>query len=497
MIKKVLIANRGEIAVRIIRACRELGLSTVAVYSEVDRSALHVRLADEAYLLGPAPAAESYLRGDRIIDVARQSGADAIHPGYGFLAERPDFAQTVIDAGLAFVGPPPRAIAAMGDKVNARRMMKRAGVPVVPGTEDGLTDAQALAAAGTVGFPLLVKPSAGGGGKGMRRVDALADLPAALEAARREARNAFGDDTLYLERLVEGARHIEIQVLADKHGHVIHLGERECSMQRRHQKVLEEAPSVAVTPELRQRMGTAAVAAARAVGYESSGTVEFLLDPGGEFYFLEMNTRLQVEHPITELVTGVDLVKQMLRLAGGRHLRIRQEDVEWTGHAIECRINAEDPFSNFMPSTGRVTAHIEPTGPGVRVDSGLYVGAEVSLYYDPLLAKVIVWAENRPAAILRMRRALREYRIVGVKTTIPLHQQIVDATQFIGGTYDTSYLVESAAMQHHEGRDFDRVAAIAATLLAHHRRGEVINSLAPAGGVSSWKLTGRREAMRR
>jgi acetyl-CoA carboxylase, biotin carboxylase subunit len=497
MIKKVLVANRGEIAVRIIRACRELGLATVAVYSDVDRTALHVRLADEAYAIGPAVAADSYLVADRIVDVARRSGANAVHPGYGFLAERADFAQAVVDAGLVFVGPTPSAIAAMGDKVNARRRMIAAGVPVVPGTDSGLSDAEALAAGREVGYPLLVKASAGGGGKGMRRVDRAEDMPPALDATRREARKAFGDDTLYIERLVEDARHVEFQVLADRRGHVIHLGERECSMQRRHQKVLEEAPSVAITPELREQMGAAAVAAARAVGYESAGTVEFLLDRSGRFYFLEMNTRLQVEHPITELVTGIDLVKQMLRIAGGRQLKIQQSEVEWTGHAIECRINAEDPFASFVPSTGRITAYIEPSGPGVRVDSALYEGAEVSLYYDPLLAKLIVWAENRAAAILRMRRALSEYRIVGVKTTIPLHQQIMGATQFISGNYDTRYLTEVFAMKHAEGRDFDQVAAIAATLLAHQRRGEVLNQLAPAGGASVWKQSGRREALRR
>jgi acetyl-CoA carboxylase biotin carboxylase subunit len=497
MIKKVLIANRGEIAVRIIRACRELGLETVAVYSDVDRTALHVRHASEAYPIGPAPAAESYLRADRLIDVARLSGADAIHPGYGFLAERPGFARAVSDAGLVFIGPPAEAIAIMGEKTSARQVMTDAGVPVVPGTSSALTDDEAVDAAREVGFPLLIKASAGGGGKGMRRVDDPADMRAALAAARRESLKAFGDDSVYLERLVVGARHIEIQVLADKHGNVIHLGERECSIQRRHQKVLEECPSPAVSPELRASMGETAVAAARAVGYVSAGTVEFLLDKDGQYYFLEMNTRLQVEHPITEFVTGIDLVKQMLRIAGGRALRITQDEIEMNGHAIECRINAEDPFSNFMPSTGSVTAHTEPSGPGVRVDSSLYVGAEVSLFYDPLLAKLVVWAESRPAAILRTRRALREYRIVGVKTTIPLHQQIVDATQFISGNYDTRYLEELFAMENREGRDFDRVAAIAATLLAHKRRGEVINQLAPAGGPNAWKMFGRRQGMRR
>ena len=499
MLKKVLIANRGEIAVRIIRACHELGLETVAVYSEADRTAMHVRQATEAYFIGPPPAAESYLRADAIIDIAKQSGADAIHPGYGFLSERADFAEAVTSAGLSFVGPPPEAIRVMGDKVSSRQAMIAAGVPVVPGTEKGLSDQEALEIAPEIGFPLLIKASAGGGGKGMRRVDNIDELPAAVDAARREASKAFGDDTVYLERLVVNARHVEIQVLADGQGNVIHLGERECSLQRRHQKVLEECPSPAVTPEIREKMGSAAVEAAKAVNYKSAGTVEFLLDASGEFFFLEMNTRLQVEHPVTELVTGVDLVKQMLRIAGGRKLRLKQSDIEWTGHAIECRINAEDPFNNYLPSTGRIIDIVEPTGPGVRVDSAVYEGAEVSLYYDPMLAKLIVYGETRPAAILRMRRALSEYRIVGIKTSIPLHQHIVDTTQFIGGHYDTSYLETSFEMKPDAEQEAERqkVAAIVATLLAHKHRAEVINRLAPAGGPSEWKQYGRRAGLRR
>ena len=492
---KVLIANRGEIAVRIIRACQELGHETVAVYSDVDRTALHVRLADEAFLLGPAAASQSYLRGDRILDVAARCGVDAVHPGYGFLAENADFAQAVADAGLIFVGPPPSAIRSMGDKVRARQAMIAAKVPVVPGTAKGLTDDEAIAAAEGVGFPLLIKASAGGGGKGMRRVDAPDELPDALASARREARNSFGDDTVYLERMIEHARHVEIQVLADSHGNVIHLGERECSLQRRHQKVLEECPSPAVSPELRDKMGAAAVAAAAAVGYVSAGTVEFLLDAASEeFFFLEMNTRLQVEHPVTEMVTGVDLVKQMLRIAQGRKLRMTQEDIEWTGHAIECRINAENPFNFFLPSTGRITSLYEPSGPGVRVDGALYEGYEVGLSYDSLVAKLIVRGENRPDAILRMRRALDEYRIAGIKTTIPLHQKLMDMTQFISGFYDTSYLETHFRMEPADDGDFDRIAAIVATMLAHKHRSEAINRLAPAG-PSEWKRLGRRRAM--
>jgi len=384
----------------------------------------------------------------------------------------------------------------MGDKVRSRQAMIAAGVPVVPGTSEGLSDAEVLAQAPGIGFPVLIKASAGGGGKGMRRVDRAEDLPDALAAARRESQKAFGDDTVYLEKLVEGARHVEIQVLGDQHGHVIHLGERECSMQRRHQKVLEECPSPAVTPELREQMGAAAVAAAKAVGYYSAGTCEFLLDGNGrDFYFLEMNTRLQVEHPVTEVVTGVDLVKHMLRIALGRKLRLRQDQVEWVGHAIECRINAEDPFHQFLPSTGRVTSLQEPSGPGVRVDSALYEGYDVSLYYDPMVAKLIVRGQNRPDAILRMRRALAEYRIAGIRTTIPLHQRLMDMTQFISGAYDTGYLEQHFRMSHIEGRDLDRVAAITATLLAHQHRSDAINRLAPERD-NEWKRFGRRSGMR-
>jgi len=497
MIRKVLIANRGEIAVRIIRACRELGLDTVAVYSDADRTSLHVRRAREAYRIGPAPAAESYLNIGTLIDVARRSGAGAVHPGYGFLAERADFAAAVMDAGLAWVGPPPEAIEIMGGKIRSREAMLRAGVPVVPGTVEALADDGAEAAAAEVGYPLMIKASAGGGGKGLRRVDHPSGLRAGLEAARRESLKAFGDDEVYLERAIEGARHLEIQVLADNHGHTIHLGERECSMQRRHQKVLEECPAPFATPELRSRMGQAAVAAARAVGYQNAGTVEFLLDPGGGFYFLEMNTRLQVEHPVTEMVTGVDLVKQQLRLAGGRQLRLVQEEIAWSGHAIEARINAEDPYNQFLPSTGRIAAHIEPTGPGVRVDSSLYEGLDVGLYYDSLLAKLVVWAENRAAAILRMRRALDEYRIAGVKTTIPLHQKIVDTTQFISGSYHTDFLSEAFVTEVRDDPALTRAAVIGATLLAHQRHGMVISHLAPAKGPSEWKLHGRRARMLR
>ena len=376
MFSKVLIANRGEIAVRILRACRELGMETVAVFSDADRQALHVRYADEAYRLGAAPARESYLRGERIIEIALKSGANAIHPGYGFLAERADFAQACLDAGLAFIGPKPSAIAAMGDKAVARATVTRAGVPVVPGTEGegSLRDEELLAMAPGIGFPLLVKASAGGGGKGMREVRDLAEMPGLLHAARREAEASFGDGNVYLEKLVEGARHIEIQILADTHGNAIHLGERECSIQRRHQKLLEECPSPFIDEDeaMRQRMGDVAVRAAQAVGYVNAGTIEFLVDKDKNFYFLEMNTRLQVEHPVTEMVTGVDIVKEQIRIARGRQLRYTQENIVINGWAIECRINAEDPYNNFLPSTGQISHIWPPTGPGVRVDTGVY-----------------------------------------------------------------------------------------------------------------------------
>ncbi|RME11219.1 MAG: acetyl-CoA carboxylase biotin carboxylase subunit, partial [Ardenticatenia bacterium] len=390
MFQKVLIANRGEIAVRIIRACQELGVRTVAVYSDADRKALHVRYADEAYHIGPPPPGESYLRIDKLIDVALRAGADAVHPGYGFLAENATFARAVAEAGLTFIGPSPEAIALMGDKVAARRSAERAGVPLVPGTKGGLSDEELIEAAHRIGFPVMVKAAAGGGGKGMRIVRTPEELPRAIQAARREAKGAFGDDSVYIEKLIEGGRHIEIQILADEHGNVISLGERECSIQRRHQKLLEEAPSPFVDEDLRRRMSETAVALAREVGYANAGTIEFLVDRDKNFYFLEMNTRLQVEHPVTELVTGVDIVKEQLRIASGRRLRYKQEDITMTGWAIEARITAEDPFNNFLPSIGVITRLQEPTGPGVRIESGVFEVFEVSLHYDPMIAKLVV-----------------------------------------------------------------------------------------------------------
>ncbi|MFZ5882793.1 MAG: acetyl-CoA carboxylase biotin carboxylase subunit [Chloroflexota bacterium] len=502
MFSKVLIANRGEIAVRIIRACRELGIETVAVFSEADRHALHVRYADEAYLLGPAPSRESYLRMDKILDIAKRSGADAIHPGYGFLAEREEFAAACEEMGIAFIGPKPSAIAAMGDKMTARNTVMAAGVPVVPGTEGegALSNEELLAVAPQIGFPLLIKATAGGGGKGMREVKSLEEMPALLESARREAESAFGDGNVYLEKLVEGARHIEIQILADTHGNVIHLGERECSLQRRHQKLLEEAPSPELDEELRARMGAVAVKAAQAVNYVNAGTIEFLLDKEHNFYFLEMNTRLQVEHPVTEMVTGIDIVKEQIRIARGRALSYRQEDVRFNGHAIECRINAEDPYNNFMPSTGRITHSILPTGPGVRVDTGVYPGFEITPFYDPMIAKLIVWGETRAQAILRMRRALEEYRIIGVRTNIPFHQTMMDSHRFMGGQYDTRFVEERFSMEDAEEnrKNYDETAALLATLVAHRateRSAQIVQR--NERDTSNWKWVGRWERMHR
>ena len=504
MFNKVLIANRGEIAVRIVRACRELGMQTVAVYSEADRQALHVRLADEAYFIGPAPSRESYLRGDKIIEVALESQAGAIHPGYGFLAERADFAQACMEAGLIFVGPKPSSIAAMGDKAVARATVASSGVPVVPGTEGegALSDDDLLALAPKIGFPLLIKATAGGGGKGMREVEKLEEMPGLLHAARREAEASFGDGNVYLEKLVEGARHIEIQVLADLHGNVIHLGERECSLQRRHQKLLEESPSPFVNDdnELRQRMGAVAVRAAQAVDYVNAGTIEFLVDKDKNFFFLEMNTRLQVEHPVTELVSGLDIVKEQIRIARGRHLRHTQEDVQLSGWAIECRVNAEDPYNNFLPSTGRISHMILPTGPGVRVDTGVYPGFEISPYYDSLISKLIVHGETRGEAILRMRRALEEYKIVGVHTNIPFHQRLMDSHRFMAGQYDTRFVEERFSMESAEEGKEDQadIAAILATLVAHQQTQRAAHIIQRGErDTSNWKWVGRWERMHR
>ena len=504
MFNRVLIANRGEIAVRVIRACRELGIQTIAVYSEADRHALHVRYADEAYLIGPAPSRESYLRGDRILDVARMSNAGAIHPGYGFLAERADFAQACLDQGLAYIGPKPSSIAAMGDKAVARATVSSAGVQVVPGTEGegALRDEELLGIAPKIGFPLLIKATAGGGGKGMREVSNLEEMPELIHSSRREAEASFGDGNVYLEKLVEGARHIEFQILADQFGNTLYLGERECSIQRRHQKLLEESPSIFIgdDDDLRQSMGKVAVRAAQAVGYVNAGTIEFLIDKDKNYFFLEMNTRLQVEHPVTEMVTGIDIVKEQIRIARGRQLRLTQEDVRMNGWAIECRINAEDPFNNFLPSTGKITHVLMPSGPGVRIDTGVFPGFEISPYYDSLISKLIVWGETRAEAILRMRRALEEYKIVGVRTNIPFHQRLMDSHRFMGGQFDTRFIEErfwlDAAETEEESRE--KIAAIISTLVAHQQTQRAANIVKRGSrDTSNWKWVGRWERMHR
>jgi acetyl-CoA carboxylase biotin carboxylase subunit len=469
----------------------------VAVYSDADRNAPHVRFADEAYHIGPPQARESYLVMDKILDVAHRSGADAIHPGYGFLAENAQFAQACYEAGLVFIGPSPHAIKVMGDKITARTTVQAAGVPVVPGTEPGLPEADMLRAAHEMGFPVLVKASAGGGGKGMRPVYDPAQLPDAVSAAKREALAAFGDDTVYLEKMIVEGRHIEIQLLADSLGNVISLGERECSLQRRHQKLIEEAPSFVVDEELRQRMGAIAVEAARAVDYINAGTIEFLMDRDKNFYFLEMNTRLQVEHPVTELVTGVDIVQEQLRIARGRRLSLRQEDVTIKGWAIECRINAEDPYNNYLPSTGTITTSQLPTGPGVRVDTGVFPGIEITPYYDPMISKLICYGNTRGEAVLRMRRALEEYRIGGVRTNIPFHQHMMDSHRFMSGHFDTKFVEERFSMSSREA-PYALEAAILATLAAHEqdqRAGQIVDS--GSDSVNNWKWYNRWERLHR
>ena len=509
MFNKILIANRGEIALRVIRACHEMGIRTVAVYSEADVRAPHVREADEAVLVGPPPSSESYLRGEKIIEAAKLTGAEAIHPGYGFLSEREWFARAVRDAGIVWIGPPAEAIAAMGSKTSARTLAVANGVPVVPGTTEPLANAkEAETVARKFGYPVLLKAAAGGGGKGMRVVSAPKELAGALEAARREAKSAFGDDAVYLEKFVAQPRHVEIQILADTHGTVLSLGERECSVQRRHQKMIEEAPSVAVTPELRKKMGETAVRAARAAGYVNAGTCEFLLDRDGEFYFLEMNTRLQVEHPVTELVTGIDLVQWQLRIAAGERLPFKQEDISPRGWAIECRITSEDASNNFLPSTGRIEHLHLPSGPGVRWDGGIESGSEIGLYYDPLLAKLIVWGANREQAVTRMRRALVDLIIQGVETSRDFHVRVMDDEEFRRGDIDIQWLERRIAsiLERRPAEALIRVAAIAGTLLAERERaaravsGSVSTTDAAAKNgvvaVDSWKQAARLEGLR-
>ncbi|MCE3235917.1 MAG: acetyl-CoA carboxylase, biotin carboxylase [Vampirovibrio sp.] len=434
MFKKVLVANRGEIALRIIRACHELGIKTVAIYSQADEDSLHVQLADEAYCVGPAQSAKSYLNVANIMSVALMSGADAIHPGYGFLAENASFAEICADHQIKFIGPSAHMIRIMGDKATAKKTMADVGVPVVPGLDGTTADAGLVKGwAKHAGYPIIIKATAGGGGKGMRLVTAEEEVETQLEMARSEAKAAFGNDEVYIEKYITNPRHVEFQVLADQYGNVVHLGERDCSIQRRHQKLLEEAPSPVVTSEIRERIGNIILKAIRKIGYEGVGTIELLCDDKLNFYFMEMNTRIQVEHPVTELITGIDLIKEQIRVAAGIPLNITQDDVQFRGHAIECRINAEDPDKNFMPCPGSIDGYVTPGGPGIRVDSHAYPGYKIPPYYDSLVSKLIVWGADRDEAIARMKRALNEYAVTGIKTTIPFHQRLMDNAAFVEG----------------------------------------------------------------
>jgi len=500
MFKKILIANRGEIALRVLRACHELGISAVAVYSDVDRASLHVRKADESYPIGPAASSESYLNIPKILDVARRSGADAIHPGYGFLSENARFAQACADAGVKFIGPTAAAMDAMGSKTRARQAMEKAGVPFVPGTSRGvesLEEAEQVAA--RIGYPVMLKAAAGGGGKGMRLVQVANDLKGALESARSEAQRSFGDSEVYIEKAIINPRHIEMQVLADEHGHTVYLGERECSLQRRHQKVLEEAPSPIVDAEMRRRMGQVAVRVARAAGYTNAGTVEFLVDQHKNFYFLEMNTRLQVEHPVTELITGLDLVHLQIRIAAGERLPFTQEDVQIRGRAIECRIYAEDPDNNYFPSPGKIALLLEPSGPGIRLDSGMYEGWNVPIDYDPLLAKLIGYGADREQAISRLARALNEYFVGGIKTNISLFRRILRDKDFIAAKLDTGFLDRMLKQSEDKAVDSNavNVAAVAAGVFAAlSTTPSPATSTVTNEAISNWKTASRREALR-
>lgn len=514
--QKVLVANRGEIALRVIRACHELGLTSVAVYSEADRSALHVRMADEAYAIGPAPASQSYLHIPTLIEVARRSGAQAVHPGYGFLAENADFVDACVEAGLIFIGPSAAVQRAVGEKTAARNAARQADVPIVPGALlDDKENDDILKLGQQIGYPLLLKAAAGGGGKGIRFVHESANLLASLRAARSEAKSAFGDDRVYMEKAITPARHIEVQFIADTHGNVVHLGERECSIQRRHQKLVEESPSPVLDQELRQQITSATVQLIRRIGYVNAGTAEFLLGPDRHFYFLEINARIQVEHPVTELCTGLDLVQEQFRVAAGLPLSFTQEEVTWRGAAIECRISAEDPENRFLPATGLIQALQEPSGAGVRVESSLYPGLQVPLYYDPLLSKLIVWGRDRTQAIARMRRALDEYHIIGVRTTLPFARWLMDHPRYIAGDFSTDFIAEEWENQSHLQEissdpqeaatpseiSSEQVAALIGALLMHEQIQDEQTRRSPVyeqdDNESRWRMAGRMEILRR
>ncbi|MCU1290712.1 MAG: accC [Acidobacteria bacterium] len=500
MFKKILIANRGEIACRVIRACREMKIATIAVYSEADKDALHVRMADEAYFIGAAPSSESYLRWEKIIDVAKTSGAEAIHPGYGFLSENSEFVRRVTEEGITFIGPSPEAMEAMGGKISARKIAIEAGVPVVPGTTEPLHSFEnAREVAASFGYPVMLKASAGGGGKGMRLVENENDLKNALEAAQSEAESSFGDSSVYVEKAIVRPRHIEIQIFSDKHGNHVHLGERECSIQRRHQKVIEECPSPINDAALRQRMGECAVLVAKAVNYVGAGTVEFLVsDLDRSFYFLEMNTRLQVEHPVTELVTRIDLVREQINVAHGEKLSFTQKDVNWDGHAIECRVYAEDPENNFLPSPGKISRLRLPQGSGVRDDGGVYEGSEVSIYYDPMISKLAVYGRNRQEAIDRMRRALEEYEVGGIKTTLPFFREVMEDEEFIEGKLDTGFIERFNARKKVKSlSETEKDMALIAAALAYADKQKSV-SAAPVKSdarISRWTIAGRLGAL--
>ena len=501
MIKKILVANRGEIAIRIMRSCREMGIISVAVYSEADRSSQHVRCADEAYLIGPSPSIESYLKMDKLIEVAKKSGADAIHPGYGFVSENAEFSDRCKKEGIIFIGPSSEVISTMGDKITARKTMINSGVPVVPGTNncpENENDVENLLK--ELSLPLMVKASAGGGGKGMRLVKNKNELISAINSARSESQAAFGDDSVYIEKYIESPHHIEFQILADSHGNVIHLCERECSVQRRHQKVIEETPSPIMNDKLREEMGRHAVAAAKSVNYIGAGTVEFLTDDEGNYYFLEMNTRLQVEHPVTELVTGVDLVIEQIRIANGKSLGIKQEDIVQKGHSIECRIYAEDANNNFMPSPGKIVHLSEPMGPGVRQDGYVYEGYEIPIFYDPLISKLIVWADTRDEAIQRMKRALLEYKITGIQTNIKFLEKIMHSGDFVNGRYNTHFIQNNLEhLLNGSGQDIlNQDLSMIVAYLEYLRSVEVDRNTSSNGSTTNkWKEFGRSQAILR